>query len=253
MVSGLDVQSGDEAARKLGLRILAPNRPGVGGSSFRPDASVLAWAEDVQEMIRGLRLEGDCGIHGWSMGGQYALALAAKLPRVRSAVIIAGALPLDVSGRLEELHWTDRWATRVSLQRPRLARRLSAVGKWLVPRWADFLILFYAALLGPEERAWARSADRAGLARAVAEALNDPAGPVEECRTWAKPWEFDLHEVQCPVTIVHGENDRLVPFRWGEKLAARLPRAELQAVPSVGHLWTVSDWERGLKAFGKMG
>lgn len=45
---------GDESARRLGLRVLAPDRPGLGGSSLRPRRTVLDWPRDVAAMTDAL-------------------------------------------------------------------------------------------------------------------------------------------------------------------------------------------------------
>lgn len=44
-----------------------------------------------------------------------------------------------------------------------------------------------------------------------------------------------LSRVQIPVMVIHGDADPLVPVGNGEKLAARIPGAELIKFPGVGH------------------
>jgi pimeloyl-ACP methyl ester carboxylesterase len=44
-----------------------------------------------------------------------------------------------------------------------------------------------------------------------------------------------LREIRARTFIVHGRNDRLVPFRVAEHLAARIPGAELIALERTGH------------------
>jgi len=45
-----------------------------------------------------------------------------------------------------------------------------------------------------------------------------------------------LHDLQMPVLVVHGEEDRLVPVENGRELARLIPGAELRIVPNAGHL-----------------
>src|SRR5262249_46557626 len=45
--SRLDFIFNDYLCRELGLRLIAPDRPGFGLSDFRPNGSFLGWADDV--------------------------------------------------------------------------------------------------------------------------------------------------------------------------------------------------------------
>jgi len=45
-----------------------------------------------------------------------------------------------------------------------------------------------------------------------------------------------LGELDMPVLIVHGEEDRLVPLDCGYELARLIPEADLKIVPNAGHL-----------------
>jgi pimeloyl-ACP methyl ester carboxylesterase len=53
----------------------------------------------------------------------------------------------------------------------------------------------------------------------------------------AATWErlSDLPALDIPTLVLHGEADRVVPLRYGEQLAAVLPRATLVRVPGAGH------------------
>jgi pimeloyl-ACP methyl ester carboxylesterase len=50
-----------------------------------------------------------------------------------------------------------------------------------------------------------------------------------------------LGAISCPTLITAGEDDLLVPPRFGHELAAHIPHAELHRVPDVGHMWC---WEK---------
>jgi fermentation-respiration switch protein FrsA (DUF1100 family) len=42
-------------------------------------------------------------------------------------------------------------------------------------------------------------------------------------------------EIRMPTLVVHGTHDEVVPFRMGERLAARIPDARFLPLPGVGH------------------
>ena len=80
--------SGHEAARRLGVRLIAANRPGYGAST--PAApSYRRVADDAVALADLLGLD-RCGLLGMSVGGTYALACAAHHPdRVDAAALVA--------------------------------------------------------------------------------------------------------------------------------------------------------------------
>ena len=107
-MSGLDIAPWDDDAVAAGVRIVAPARPGLEGSSVAPGRTTVDWADDVRALLDGLAIE-RAGVLGWSMGGQYALACAARLPdRVEQAVVVAGASALDrtIGRSTSSTRWT---------------------------------------------------------------------------------------------------------------------------------------------------
>jgi pimeloyl-ACP methyl ester carboxylesterase len=57
---------------------------------------------------------------------------------------------------------------------------------------------------------------------------------------WERPYDPKLagrlHRVQCPVRLIWGANDRLVPPAYGEAYRKYLPQADWKAIPECGHL-----------------
>src|SRR6185312_1185930 len=84
----------DSAAAK-GLRLLAYDRPGYGGSTPAPGRSVADATADVAAILDALGVE-RFATYGWSGGGPHALACAALLPdRCAAVATIAGVGPTD--------------------------------------------------------------------------------------------------------------------------------------------------------------
>src|SRR3984957_6239123 len=68
----------DDQARRHGLRIIAPNRPGVGRSDFLGRKTPLEVVADVEALPSAIKL-GQSSVIGISGGTPYALATLQKL------------------------------------------------------------------------------------------------------------------------------------------------------------------------------
>ena len=81
---------GDEAFNRFGLRVIAPDRPGMGQSDFQPKRGFSDWPADVTALADVLGLD-RFSILGNSGGGGYAAVCTAKIPeRLRAVVIVSG-------------------------------------------------------------------------------------------------------------------------------------------------------------------
>lgn len=77
------------AAAEAGIRLIAPDRPGMGGSDFQPGRRVIDWPADVAALAEHLALE-RFAVLGYSGGAPFAAAVGAMLPeRVRSVSLVA--------------------------------------------------------------------------------------------------------------------------------------------------------------------
>lgn len=224
----------DAPARALGLRVLCPDRPGVGGSDPAPDRTIASWASDVAGLADALDLP-RFGALGYSCGGPYALACAAGLAeRVTGTACLASVGPLDRSGALDGLGADDAWYCRTVLRHPGLARRrlqAEALVARLAPGVARGAVL---ADLPPHQADWARK-HPLDLRFFVDGCRQGARGAVLDYRLWALPWDLDWAAVRGPVHLFHGDADRTVPLHHARDLVDRLPDAVLHVVPDAGH------------------
>ena len=230
----LDVAPADGAAHSAGIRLISPDRPGIGGSDPSPGRTILDWAADVGEMMDHLTVD-TFGAMGWSMGGQYAAALAAAAPeRVTRLAIIAGALPLTEPGVFAQLPAMDRAYTRWSQRQPWLARICFATMGFAArtaPYWYGRLA---GAALGSADAHVLRDEGFVVFSAMSAEAFRRPDGVVEDYRAWIRPWGFAPEQIGVPTDVWAGESDQLVDPAWQRELASRIPGATLH-LRSGGH------------------
>lgn len=230
----LDVAAADSAAREAGVRLISPDRPGIGGSDPKPGRTILEWADDVEELTTLLAIE-SFAVMGWSMGGQYAAAVGHALTsQTRRVAIIAGALPLTEPGIFAHLPAFDRYYTRWSQHSPMLARScfgLMATSARLAPSWYGRLA---ARQLGSADAEVLRAEGFSTFAQMSAEALRNTDGVAEDYRAWIRPWGFKPEDLAVPVDVWAGEQDQLIDSHWPAELARRIPGARLLRRPG-GH------------------
>ena len=234
--SRLDAAPADGAAAAAGVRLVSPDRPGIGLSTYQPGRRLLDWPADMVALADALGI-GRFAVMGWSTGGAYAAVCAAKMPgRVTAAALLSSAVPLDLYGSTRGLTAEDRVLLALSRRTPWLA---SAVMK------ASILSTSNARLLRAAMRSFP-PADQSFLAewgtpdRAlgfVREAVRQGTeGCVQDYRIFGDPWGFSLEEIGVPVQIWEGSDDRTGPPGYRAFLQAHIAHATVTVVPGEGHL-----------------
>ena len=233
----------DEPARERGLRLLAPDRPGVGLSSRRDAYTVADYPAMVGALADALDIH-RFAVWGYSGGGPYAAACAAVLPnRVTKAVVSAGMGQMGVWAKSDDFEKTDRQMLDLAPKHPAIARLGLGVTGWLARRAPKMAMKSFekqmnasdAALvptLGPPDEA---------IALFTQAFLHGARGVVADYVALSQPWGVRVEDTAVPMIVFHGDADTMVPLRHGEELAARVPGAQLKVWPAAGHLGTVSE------------
>lgn len=214
-----------------GLRVIAPDRAGYGGSDPCNGRSVASNAEDVLTVVDACDVERFL-IVGGSGGGPHALAVAAAAPeRVQAVGVLVGAAPLTDDERRQMVGFNqqvfDLLEERAGL------RRLLEAGRATLLR--DGLTGLVADASDADREQWASHAD--DMARAIQTALEPGIeGWLDDYQAlWGRPWDFEPESVSAPVTWLHGADDALVPISAARRLAARLPDCEMTEMADGGH------------------
>jgi pimeloyl-ACP methyl ester carboxylesterase len=234
--SRLDAAPAHEAALALGVRLISPDRPGIGRSTFLPGRRLLDWPDDARALADALGIE--CfAVMGWSCGGPYAAACGARLSnRVSAVALLSSAVPFELVGTTKGLARDDRALLFLVRWAPWLAAALLRVT--IADATESRLYREMCRTLPPVDRAALE--ERGSVADAVAfvkESMRQgTAGCLQDYRVFGGPWGFDLAEVTVPVHIWEGEQDTTGPPEYRELLARYLPQAEVSVVPGEGHI-----------------
>jgi pimeloyl-ACP methyl ester carboxylesterase len=234
--SRLDAAPAHQAALDLGVRLLSPDRPGIGLSTFQPGRRLLDWPADVAALADALGID-RFAVMGWSCGGPYAAVCGARMSdRVTAVGLLSSAVPLELVGTTKGLARDDRLLLFLVRWTPRLAAALLriTIGQATERRLYREIRRSFPAV----DRAALE--ERGSIVDAVAfvkESMRQGAqGCLQDYRVFGSPWGFDLSEVTVPVQIWEGEEDNTGPPEYRELLLRHLPRAQLCLVPGEGHL-----------------
>jgi pimeloyl-ACP methyl ester carboxylesterase len=239
-----------EAVSERGLRMVSFSRAGYGSSTRNPGRSVADVTSDLAAVLDQL------GAHrfytlGWSGGGPHALACAALLPaRLIGAATVGGLAPYDAEG----LDWmAGMGQENVAAFGAALAgdAALQTFLEGVGPSFANVTPEQVATRLGnlasDVDRAAITGESAAWLAEVLRESVrNGIWGWYDDELAFVRPWGFDLGEINVPVAIWQGAQDRTTPFAHGEWLATHIPGVHPHLLPDHGHLSV------GVDSFGLM-
>jgi pimeloyl-ACP methyl ester carboxylesterase len=219
-----------------GVRVIAPDRPGLGGSSPQPQRHLLDWPRDVAALADALGVARFAAL-GWSGGAPYALACAHMLgDRVR-AVGLVGALPPLAEPSVAEALGSGRRLLELARSVPAAAlAQLRAVALLARTPWlarASLRAMFAGADREVLERPDVLRAMLDSLAAAFAAGAE---GARVDLAILGGRWGFDPAATRQPVALWHGEADRNAPVELGRWLAAAIPGCRATFFPGEGHL-----------------
>jgi 3-oxoadipate enol-lactonase len=189
------------------------------GRSDKPPApySIEQMADDVAAVIE------DAGsaavVVGASMGGYIAMTLAVRRPDLVERLVLVSTLTGGPGSVGVPETTLAAWAAHAHLPAAEFARATMPLS--LAPGWVE---------AHPDE-----------FERLLAARLEHPTPP--EC--WRAQWDACERflrvgvpdgDIGLPTWVVHGTEDRVVPYANTELIRRRIPRAEVVTIDGAGHL-----------------
>ena len=202
------------------FHVVAPDLPGFGRSD-KPDVDYSGkfFVDSLHRLFDSAGLT-DLTLAGNSFGGQIALLYTLCHPaRVSNLVLVN-------SGGFREVTEADRAMARAMLSQDDLLAMPPAMASLLFAR------VFVKEI--PEKQRY--------IAKQMAK-LKEPDYP-EYVRALVRSMDLsmatnlleELSRIKCPVLILSGTEDTLVPTEQAREAARRLPRATLQIMEGSGHV-----------------
>ncbi|HEX2321395.1 MAG TPA: alpha/beta fold hydrolase [Streptosporangiaceae bacterium] len=214
--------------------------PWVRWLDAQPGRTVADCASDVRAICAALGI-GRLAMWGLSGGGPHVLACAALLPDLVTAAAALGSYaPFEAEG----LDWfagmgqaviaayrqvfTDPAAARTAMEERR-AESLATRANELAQLFAAFLAPADAAVLTEELAGFITDTNHAALAPGSQGSWDDIYAVVH-------PWGFELTDISIPVLLLHGSQDKFIPFAHGQWLATHIPGVAARLLADDGHL-----------------
>lgn len=242
--SRLQVPEDEGVLYEQGIRLLAPERPGIGLSDGKKNRTILDWAKDIEEFADCLGLK-KFGLMGNSVGACFALAVAHELPeRVLSVTLLN---PIAEFYKLDELEGIiplfkmmlglAKYMPSITLPFMRLAMRglMHNPNKYYASIVKQMPVSDYEIFSAPGFR-------ETYLASALEALRSGEQGVTTEQLMVARAWGFSLSDISVPVTIWHGEDDRHNPLYMAKSLSAEIPDVRLNVIAGGGHFLIYTHW-----------
>lgn len=248
-VTRLSGKTSDEVAKKLGIRVIAPDRPGIGLSDFKPNRTLLDWSDDVLELADQLGLN-KFSVLGQSGGGPYAASVAFKVPeRLTKVGILVGLAPTYVPGLLDGMVWYNKfgWENYSKIQ---FLAELGTLAHFFISKLSlDFLLPFSFGSKS-DKQVLSNKTYRKRLLENKQEVFRQGIkGAALELKLYTSNWGFDVNKIQSKVYLFYGEDDKSVPLAMGKYYHSQIQNSVLKTYPKEGHLISITHIEDILKTF----
>lgn len=246
-VSRLSGEVTDEAAKRLGIRVIAPDRPGIGLSDYKPNRTLLDWPDDVLELADQLQIN-KFAVLGQSGGGPYAASMAFKVPeRLTRVGILVGLAPTYIPGLLDGMVWYNKFGWENYSKIPFLAE-LGTLTHYIITKLSLGFLLPYSFGAKADKKVLSNPKYRKSLLESKKEVFRQGIkGAALELKLYTSKWGFDLSKIQSKVYLFYGEDDKSVPLAMGKYYHSHLPYSELITFPKEGHLISRTHIEEILK------
>jgi pimeloyl-ACP methyl ester carboxylesterase len=225
-------------------RLLTVDRPGIGRSDVLPRRTLADWPKDVVELADALGLD-EFAVVGWSGGGPYAAACAARIPARLTGVGIGACRHLsqfnfaENPGAYEELSADEHRLFELAREDPDAAAQAAAEAdrEWIRALWDSPETFFDKRPLPEADRRDFEDPDRK---RSFLDAMRESVRQGPEAFAWEAidvfmPWGFRLADIASDVHVFYGEQDTWVERRHIDFLVDTLPSARLTVWPDSGH------------------
>lgn len=231
----------EEMLAKLNIRLISPDRPGIGLSTPSHSRTLVGWVGDVRQLTDQLLGPNQpFSILGFSAGATYALACG-KLSGLQAMSLVSGmGLPHLISSwrRYSSQAWhillsaklaNFRSSTFIRIEKKQLDR--------IFREWPAYFEEIKSDLSEDDQRLLSKTEAEEPFRENRREGyIQGPGCLLQEVQALYSNPELDLtHLAACTVVMVHGTDDKVVPIEVARDLHRRIPSSRLIELRGRGH------------------
>jgi pimeloyl-ACP methyl ester carboxylesterase len=233
--------AGDDLLAKLNIRLISPDRPGIGLSTPSRHRTLAGWAADVRQLTEHVLGAGQpFSILGFSAGATYALACG-QLPGLRAVALISGlGLPHLIASwrRFSQETWHIFLSAKLANFRAATFLRIEKKhGDDLFNHWESYFAEVKRGLSADDQRILSEPEVEESFRQNRRESYaQGPGYLLQEVQALYSDPRIDLrHLAACTVLITHGIDDTVVPVEVARDLHLRIRGSGFQELPRRGH------------------
>ena len=231
----------DELLAKLNIRLISPDRPGLGLSTPARDRTVVSWAVDVRQLTAYLLGPAQpFSILGFSAGATYALACG-QLPGLRAISLVGSlGLPHLIANwrRFSQETWHILLSAKLANFREATFLRIEEKHRnRLMNEWEKYFADVKRGLSADDQRLLSQPEVEESFRQNRRESYaQGPGYLLQEVQSLYSDPSIDLTQLAaCTVLITHGVDDKVVPIEVARDLRARVPGCGYQELARRGH------------------
>ncbi len=235
--SRLEAELAHGHCQQHNIRLIAPDRPGYGLSDLMPKQGLEQWPHDVAFLVNQLKVN-QFSIIGISGGAPSALAVTILLPEmVQNCSLVCGLAPLTDS-RLQAMYpQPSRFGLQLlnilSLPRQLLAKPLA---HWLAKHPRQAMQIFMTQASSADRQVMEDEQVSTILQNSLQESFRGQGrGCLADINTYCSPWPLDLQDIQPPVQIWHGLDDKIVSPICSRFYEQIISHSQAHYLPNEGH------------------
>jgi len=228
-----------------GVRLIAIDRPGTGGSSIKENFTIQDFARDVDFLIQEKKYK-TVSLFGWSAGGLYALSYAALFPeKIKNIALVSSAIPLN--DKNASLFLPSNWKVVIFTNKylPFFSKRfLRKQAQGFIQNPDKFFKALLSQMRGTDKKMAADPVLKIQLLKSATEGYaHEGMGIFYDTTALCKSVYSSLDTINVPVTIWQGAEDIIWTIKTSGYLKDNIKNSTLKIVKGAGHLLYFSEWE----------
>ena len=238
--SRLEAEMANGIAHDLGVRLIAPERPGYGDSEQQNNFRFLDWPSVLVQLADHLDVN-QFSVLGFSVGCNYALACAYSIPERVSTLSLVGALA-SYETEVMQNHISADFKPLYDLSLADEKATLQQLMQMAVS--SDDLFNIIQSTLPPCDKAlFEQDHIKTHYIKSIRLSIKHGVlGCMNDIYNLSRPWGFSLSNINLPIEIWHGKDDKNVGYKVGEYLASELKNITFYPQDNSGHYFIFDKW-----------